>query len=690
MFQLVVNLSRNMFQLLQGPISPPLGTLAIAETIETLSRSSENRLKHAGNRLTGMTHDETMNDESGKALDLLRDAIESLTEGFALYDNDHRLVMFNSRYKEMNGLVADLLVPGLEYEVMLREMARRGGYTDAIGREDAWVAERVENAIEYAQDDEITHTNGKTFIVSIHPTKLGGFVVTRTDVTDRRQAEARERDGDLLVRRVLEANPAAVVMAQVGSGEIIYRSPAAMELFGKVKNVKEYFQSPADRADYITALLADGRVDEFKLNLINARGEKFPAATYGRIADYKGEEVAVSTVIDLTEQLTLQEQVKTQREMLFQNEKMSALGELLAGVAHELNNPLSIVVGHSLMMREETQDQEILRRVEKIGSAAERCAKIVKTFLAMARQKPAKMEPTDIRAVITTAVDVAGYGKQREGTIVTAHFGDEIPEILADADQITQVIINLILNADHAINHSGVGDKIEVVTALSTSGRFINISVSDNGPGVPEKMRARVFEPFFTTKDVGDGTGIGLALCHRIVHSHEGQIWLDADHRPGARFCIRLPLGEVTQDVTELDENSAQSGGRKKALVVDDEQEVAELVAEILSKDGFVVEVAHSGTDALGHLRKARYDMILSDLNMPEMDGAALFKTISAEFPDLVEHIGFITGDTMGLESQRVLRESQRPFMEKPVTPSELRRLVSELLDQAEVRTHGK
>ena len=632
-----------------------------------------------------MAHGENIGVEGAHALDLLRDAVESLSEGFALYDHDLRLVLFNSRYAEMNELVADLLEPGLKYEMMLREMARRGGYVDAIGREDEWVAERVENALEYAQEDEITHTNGKSYFVSIHPTKLGGFVVTRVDVTKRKQAEARERDGDLLVRRVLDANPAAVVMAEVGSGDIIYRSPAAVELFGKVKNAKEFFLTPGDRADYITTLLGDGQVDEYKLRLRNAQGKEFPAVAYGRLAEYKGEEVAVTATIDLTEQLALQEELESQRELLFQNEKMSALGELLAGVSHELNNPLSIVVGHSLMMREEVTEPDLIRRTEKISTAAERCAKIVKTFLAMARQKPTRMEKVDIRSVVTTAVDVAGYGKQREGTLISAQVDEDLPDILADADQITQVIINLIINADHAINQSGVGNRILVETSRSMFGQYINISVSDNGPGVPERLRSRIFEPFFTTKDVGEGTGVGLALCHRIVHSHGGQIWLKDTENSGSCFCIRLPIGETAQNASDAQKVPHAKSKERRVLVVDDEIDVAELIGEILSRDGFSVDIVHSGIEALTHLEAGRYDLVLSDLNMPEMDGSELFQVLSDRHPDLVKRTGFITGDTMGGASQKMLREANRPFMEKPVTPSELRRLVQELLDQTEV-----
>lgn len=737
-----------------------------------------------------LTDRRELEEDTLKARDMLRDAIESLSEGFALYDEDSRLVMFNNAYREMNHAVADILEPGLEWEILMRETARRGIYADAVGREAEWISDRVDNGIEYIQDFELQHTDGTCYLVSVHPTKLGGFVVTRTDVTDKKQAEINERDGDLLIRQVLEASPAAVIMARVGDGEILYRSPAALELFGKVKNANEFFKSIDDRADYVTQLLADGRVDDYKLTLINAQGDEFPAAAYGRFAEYKGEEVAVTTTIDLTsqheaealirqvleacpvpvqmtnaetgkllfrspettalfgavdvskayyvdptaraeyleilrekgwinehkalfrnakgghfwgavsarliefngeqvivsntrdltEELAIQEELSSQREMLFQNEKMSALGELLAGVAHELNNPLSIVVGHSLMLREEAHDPETLKRIGKISNAAERCAKIVKTFLAMARQQPSKMENTDVNGLISTAVDVAGYGSKGDDLQIKCDLSAVLPDIVADADQITQVIINLIINAEQAIVGSRSGDCITVTTGIAKTGDSVEILVTDNGPGIPPNIMARIFEPFFTTKDVGDGTGIGLAFCHRIIHSHGGRIWVDTEFTGGSRFGISLPIASSgASDDVDVDELT-RSRDNVRVLVVDDEREVAELITEILKKEGFAVDMAHSGIEAVEMLRGNRYDLLLSDLNMPELDGRGLFKVISDEFPDLADRTAFITGDTMGFASQSLLQESKRPYLEKPVSPSELRELVYRLL----------
>ncbi|TQV81825.1 ATP-binding protein [Denitrobaculum tricleocarpae] len=728
-------------------------------------------------------------DDIRRARDLLQDAIESLSEGFALYDDDRRLVMCNQRYKEMNAAVADMLEPGLDWEILMRETARRGVYSDAVGREDAWVQARLQTTHDYVDEYELTHTDGTCYLVSTHPTKLGGFVVTRTDVTERKKAEFIEREGDLLVRTVLDASAAIVIMARTGDGQILYRSPAALELFGNTRSAKEHYANIDERADFITQMLADGQVDNYRLNVV-AKGVVFPASISARFAEFRGEEVIVTSVTDLTEEvksqelvkqvleaspvpiqmtkaetgellftsletaketgevrsyrsfftdpdarprflqalrekgwlndyrtefvdqkgkvfpgavsarlitfngeevivsstrdltdeLALQEEVSRQRDMLFQNEKMSALGELLAGVAHELNNPLSIVVGHSLMLREETNDADILRRIDKISNAAERSAKIVKTFLAMARQQPTKMEPVNIYAVLATAIDVAGFGQQQDGVEILSQLPDDLPEILADADQITQVVINLIINAGQAISTSGIGDRVEVSSTVESSGNFLEIVIADNGPGIPENIRARIFEPFFTTKSVGDGTGIGLAFCHRIIHSHGGQIRLDPQGGQGSRFSIRLPLAKDQDDAAQKEVLQRDETAAKRVLVVDDEADVAEFVAEVLANEGFGVTIANSGHEAITCLKHRRYDVLLSDLNMPEIDGRGLYNALETDFPYLLRRCAFITGDTMGKASQALLKELDRPFLEKPVSPDELRKLVFGIL----------
>lgn len=738
-------------------------------------------------------------EEIEKARDLLRDAIESLKEGFALYDDDRRLVMFNQRYAEMNKGVADLLEPGLDWEILMRETARRGIYADAIGNEQQWVSDRLVNGIEFIQDFELTETDGRTYLVSVHPTKLGGFVVTREDITDRKQAEVEERDGDLLIRQVLDASSAVVTMARIGDGQILYRTPAALQMFGPSRSAREHYLNPEERADFITLLLADGQVEDYKLDLVNAQGKTFPASISSQLIDYKGEEVIVTSIIDLTvqkeadalirqvmeaypaainmthadtgevlfatpeikalfgdnkssksyyadpeerdrylkdlrqagalkdrrmefvdakgrkfwgadssrliefngeevivsntrdltDELAIEAELEKQRELLFQNEKMSALGELLAGVAHELNNPLSVVVGHSLMLKEEITDPDLTARIEKIGSAAERCAKIVKTFLAMARQQPSKIEQVDVPGMIETAADVAGYGSTSGEISITRNLPAELPPIAGDADQLTQVILNLIFNAEQAMTSSGVGDRITLSAAANPDAGMVELTVEDNGPGIPKSIRPRIFEPFFTTKEVGDGTGIGLAFCHRIVLSHGGQIRLDQTVLSGTCFRITLPFAVSNTDEADEPHDPVPTVAQHRVLVVDDEVEVGELNAEILRREGFHVDFVSSGEEALNRLQSAAYDVFLSDLNMPDVDGRKIYEALVSRFPDMLPRTAYITGDTMGESSLGLLQDSGLPYLEKPVSPTELRTLVGKLIADRKDETDG-
>lgn len=734
-------------------------------------------------------------EEIKRAQDLLRDAIESLKEGFALYDDNRCLVMFNQSYAEMNKSVSHLLKPGLDWEILMRETARKGLYVDAVGNEEKWVSDRLAGGIEFIQDFELNETDGRTYLVSVHPTRLGGFVVTREDITAKKQAEVEERDGDLLIRKVLDASAAIVTMARIGDGQILYRTPAALRMFGPAKSARDHYVNPEQRADFVTQLLVDGHVDDFKVDLFNADAQIFPASISSQLIDFKGEEVIVTSIIDLTvqketdalirqvmeaypaainmtnaetgevlfatpdlealfgpasnsrsyyanledrerylldlrqagalkdrriefvdakgrkfwgadssrliefngeevivsntrdltEELALADELAKQKELLFQNEKMSALGELLAGVAHELNNPLSVVVGHSLMLKEEVTDPDEMVRIDKISAAAERCAKIVKTFLAMARQQPSKIEQVDVGSVIETAADVVGYGNKSADINITQDIPANLPLVAADADQLTQVIINLIINAEQALTSSGSGDHIHVSARSQPDAGMVEITIQDNGPGIPAAIRPRIFEPFFTTKEVGEGTGIGLAFCHRIILSHGGQIRLEKTDGSGSSFCITLPSALGQQSEHHEPTQPVKTPTRHRALIVDDEVEVGELNAEILRKEGIEVDFVTSGEEAISRLGSTNYDVFLSDLNMPGVDGRQIYDALVTCFPKMLNKTAYITGDTMGPSSLGLLSESGLPYLEKPVSPAELRDLVGKLLaDQKE------
>ena len=734
-----------------------------------------------------------------EAADLIWDAMEAISEGIAVYDADHRLVTCNQRYCDMFPLISDLIDRGALWEDLIRAGAERGQYLAALGRVEEWIAERLATGEVFKQTHatqtrELELTDGSVYETQFTKTKQGGFVVTNTDITERRQAEAVAREQEQILRTVLDTSPVAVVMAKLEDGSILYRSPGAVAFFGNTKNALDHYVTPKDRQDYIETLVATGRVDDYRITLKDARGKLCATTSWGRLVEfegdtcvvtaimdlseqqereamirlvleacptpiqmtnadtgevlfsspetislfgrvdsskqfyaepgtrndylkqlrqagsvtdfkaqylnadgtrfwgavsarlirYDGEEVIVSHTRDLTEQLRIETELAQQQDQLYQNEKMSAMGELLAGVAHELNNPLSVVVGHSLMLREDCQDPDTLRQVNKISNAAERCAKIVKTFLTMARQQPAKMQRVDINEVIQTAVDVVRYGDKGDGLKMDCKLEPDLPEICADPDQITQVFINLILNAEQAIRDGSKGAHITVSTRIAGDGAGIEIMVEDDGPGIPENIQGRVFEPFFTTKDVGEGTGIGLALSHRIIQGHNGRISVVSGANEGSIFKIFLPRDVVDPVQQDIDAVTDDVVTPIRVLILDDEADVAELNAEILTRAGYCVDVFNHATDAAQSMREQEYELILSDLNMPQTGGREFFEIIKKEFPDMIDKIGFVTGDTMGRASQSFLGETNRPCVEKPVSPRELRTFVTEILTKPE------
>lgn len=617
-------------------------------------------------------------DQIRKANERLIDAIESLSEGFALYDKDDRLILANSKYREMNAISADVLYPGVNWFDFLRVGAERNQFVLEQDKIDDWLAERAKDRREYRQR-EFKQNDGRWFWVSNVPTRDGGFVVTRLDITERKRSELAEREADELVRRVLEACPVNIQMTRAHDGKLLYRSPAAAELHGDVDSAIDYYVNPEARKQYIESLFREGYVDDFETELRTKDGGVILCSISSRLIDFHGEDVIVSHTFDLTERIRMHEQLERQRESLHQNEKLSALGELLAGVAHELNNPLSVVLGQSLLLRDTTEDSKTRERTEKIINAADRCARIVKTFLAMARQEAMRAIDIAVGELLDSAIAVAGYSIHSSGIRLSIDIEPDLPIIRGDPDQLNQVFTNLLVNAEQALRDWEGKRKIKVAARQGPKPDMVSIRIADTGPGIPEDILPRIFEPFFTTKEVGAGTGIGLSFCHRIIQAHRGSISVKSKPGLGTAFTIELPVSRSTRRELNEPEVVDSTGRGLTCLLVEDEEEVGALIGEILRRDGVRVRLARSGAEALFHLKNRSYDFILSDLKMPNMDGRKLFKHITDNHAHMVEKLAFITGDTMSPAARNFLNSTNRPYLEKPIRPDDLRGLVARL-----------
>jgi PAS domain S-box-containing protein len=382
---------------------------------------------------------------------------------------------------------------------------------------------------------------------------------------------------------------------------------------------------------------------------------------------------------DITGTKTAADQLARQREALRQSEKMSAMGALLAGVAHELNNPLAILMGRAALLESRVAEPAAKEASGKIYAAAERCGRIVRTFLSMARQRPPERRQTQLNDVALAALELLAYGLRSSGITTSTSFDPDLPAVNMDADQIGQVVVNLVVNAQHAL-----GDRRDAATQtgeirLSTrrAGNMIKLQVSDNGPGIPPELRERIFDPFFTTKPAGSGTGVGLAVSLAIAREHRGDLRL-APADSGATFILSLPLDSAEEVRAEhrrcAPEDELFAG---HAVIVDDEVEVTEVLGEILESAGFTTTRLTSGRDAIAWLRDHDCDIILTDLRMPDLDGPALWRTLREERPELARRMAFITGDTLSATVEPFLKSTGLPWLEKPFTPEQVLELVA-------------
>jgi PAS domain S-box-containing protein len=389
---------------------------------------------------------------------------------------------------------------------------------------------------------------------------------------------------------------------------------------------------------------------------------------------------------DITDRKRAEEELGRSRDALLHSEKLAALGALLAGVSHELNNPLAAIVGQAEMLAEDAQGTPMEQRANRIGTAAERCARIVQTFLAMARQREPKLGLVSVNDLIATALELTDYGLRTSGIAVRVNFGSGLPPVEGDSDQLHQVLVNLIVNAQQAMEKGEAFEKVLTIrTSVNQAGRVL-IDVSDTGPGVPEAVRRRIFEPFFTTKrhgQGGGGTGIGLSFSQGIVEAHGGAISVQPSRR-GAHFRVDLPpaAGEPITVVPQMEVVIADtSPGVRRCLIVDDEPDVADTLRELIAREGFDVTVAANGSDALLAIDRNEFDVLLSDLRMPQLSGAELYERLSETHPELVQRMAFVTGDTMGDRMGEFARSCSRPVLEKPFTRAGVRAVLAALID---------
>ncbi len=380
---------------------------------------------------------------------------------------------------------------------------------------------------------------------------------------------------------------------------------------------------------------------------------------------------------------SLEQTVRERTQQLLQTEKLATMGGLLAGVAHELNNPLTIVIGQIHLLRHAVTDSSIVRRTEKIHAAADRCVRIVRNFLALARQHTPERGAVRLNDVVDEAIELLGYELRTGGVEVVFSRAEDLPTLWADAHRLHQVLVNLVVNAEHAMRGIPSGRRLTLTTRFDPEHARVHLEVSDTGPGMPPGIQARIFEPFFTTKPSGQGTGLGLSLVQGIIEEHGGTIRVVSEPGRGATFLIALPVVTPPVVTTPAPAEAPPVIASKSILVVDDEPDIAATLAEMLQGAGHRVEVAADGQNALEMLRHRDYDLIVTDTKMPVLDGLGLYRALEQRFPQLRHRVIFVTGDVLDPDKRDFLAATGAPCLAKPFDLDEVLAVVQRILADA-------
>jgi PAS domain S-box-containing protein len=485
-------------------------------------------------------------------------------------------------------------------------------------------------------------------------------------------------------RALVESSPVAILQVDP-AGRIAYANPAVADLTGfdratllsRLSHASEL--AVPDGREVLAAALERalaGRAQrgvEFRSVHADERG-RWVSAELQSLSDAGGRKGVLLLARNVTRERELQDR-------LAQSDKLKAMGEMVSGVAHELNNPLSGILGYAQLFLTRPTEEWPRGDMEKIEANARRCKKIVENLLTFARQQRSEKQPASLNEVVESVLALNEYPFRLDGIEIVRDFDPRLPQISLDVSRWQQVFVNLATNAREAMLAARSPERrIRFVTRLRDDA--VEVRVEDTGPGIPSDHLGRVFEPFFTTKD--KGTGLGLGLCYGIVTDHGGTIGVESQPGAGATFTIRLPRATGARSSaapTRVEAaREARPGGGLRALVVDDEQVVREVVTHVLELHGYEVSVARDAAEAIEMIGREPYDVLLTDLRMPgDLDGMGLARRLLETRPALGRRMVFMTGDIMEHQTFHEIESLGLAYVKKPFDIRELARIVNDV-----------
>ncbi len=632
-------------------------------------------------------------EEQAAAHNLFLSMIESLPLNVFSKDKEGRFILANRQYCRTIGKPAEAILGCTDHDFHPPELARKYREDDLAIMAGGTVA---------TLEEEHRSTTGASMDVSVikaplysHHGEVTGMLGVFWDISERKQAERALYESEQRFRELVDLLPQSIFEFAL-DGRILFTNKSGLKVFGYTAEDVDAGMTiwdllvPEDharvRAD-MARTYTHKRRTPMEYTAQHREGHRFPIAAYTSFIQRDDAIVGVRGIaIDQTD-------FKNLEARLNMAQKMEAVGQLAGGVAHDLNNLLSPILGYAELLLEDLDDGGFTRQgVQSIHDAGLKARDLVQQLLAFARKQPLSITTVDLNQVIVRFEDLLRRSI-REDISIDIHLCENPTLTRADAGQIEQVLMNLAVNAQDAMPEGG---RLTLETAAIqldeayakehpgvTPGPHVMMSLSDTGPGIPESYRERIFDPFFTTKEQGKGTGLGLATVYGIVKQHKGNIWLYSEPDHGTTFKVFFPAvrGQVAPQ-TAAGKAPAPKRGQETIMVVEDNAMLRDMTEQILRRHGYTVLVAGSGDACLQVLatHNAPVHLLLTDVVMPGMNGRELYTRLADQRADL--KVIYMSGYTDNVILHHGVLEDGIDFIQKPFSMQALTDKVRRCLDR--------
>ncbi len=625
---------------------------------------------------------------------VVHDALDSISEGFVLFNPDGRLIFCNDRYRQAYPNLADVLVPGAAFEDILRAAAERGGY-EGDGRDmESWIEKRLKRHLLHSDPVDGRLSDGRWYRISEHATGAGGIVKILMDITElkRREEELAGQtarleasvsdlsESERRYRQLVELAPYGIAIWDRRA--VRFANAAAASILGvggdgglQGAALGRFIEDAAVEARL--AMAAEGDGQRVECEAIRPNGERRHLEIGAYPAAYQREPAVLLVLNDVTDRRRAEAELQ-------RSQKMEAVGRMAGGIAHEFNNMLTAIGGFARLAERNPGDEaRVVTCVREIAKASDRAAALTAQLLDFSRRRAS--DETEVVALAPLVRDLKVFLKplMSAGIDLDLRILDEDAHAVANPVTLNQAILNLALNARDAMPEGG---RLEVSLSVETpgsaffarheelaGGRYAVIRVADEGVGVPEAIRDRIWEPFFTTKEPGKGTGLGLWMVYGTARQAGGTVELTTPAGGGSVFSIYLPRVEApVVRPAPAPRPLLPEGEAASILLVDDERAVRAYLTLALTEAGCRVVQAEDGVDALEKYdaHGGLFDCLVTDLAMPRMGGPELVAEMARRNPNLP--VLFLSGYASHEKAAALLSVSGRKLLMKPVSPEDL------------------